>query len=79
MSVITSEDVRLIFGPVEDVVVARILGLNPTREEVAAAYSWLSNNEAPMNAGQRLGSGKVAEIIDILETADDNLPSGTLD
>ena len=51
MSVITSEDVRLIFGPVEDVVVARILGINPTREEVAAAYSWLSNNEAPMNAG----------------------------
>ena len=29
MSVITSEDVRLIFGPVEDVVVARILGINP--------------------------------------------------
>ncbi len=79
MSVITGKEVRSILGPIEDSVVARIVELHPTRAEVAAAYSWLSTNDAPMNAGERLGSGKVAEIIDILETTDDNAPSGSLD
>jgi hypothetical protein len=78
MSVVTGEQVRSILGPTEDAVVVRILALRPTYAEVAAAYAWLNNNEAPMNVGQPLASGKIAEIIDILETAAEDLTTASL-
>ncbi len=77
MSVVTGEEVRSILGPTEDAVIVRILALRPSRAEVVDAHAWLSNNEAPMNAGHPMGSGTVAKIIDILETAEEDSPSVT--
>ncbi|WP_424139576.1 hypothetical protein [Roseomonas chloroacetimidivorans] len=77
MSVLTGEDVRSILGPVDNHLVARILATGATREELAEAYTWLSNNEAPMNSGQPLASGRVAELIDLLEESEEDSPPST--
>jgi hypothetical protein len=74
MSVLAGEDVRSILGPVDDDLVARILATGATREELAEAYAWLSNDEAPMNSGQPLASGRVAELIGLLEESEEDSP-----
>ncbi|MCK8786536.1 hypothetical protein M0638_19350 [Roseomonas sp. NAR14] len=77
MSALTGEDVRSILGTVDNDLMARILATGATREELAEAYAWLSNNEALMNSGQPLASGRVAELIDLLEEGEEDTPPST--
>ncbi|MCG7358122.1 hypothetical protein MHL39_15935 [Roseomonas mucosa] len=74
MSALTGEDVRSILGTVDNDLMARILATGATRDDLAEAYAWLSNDEAPINSGQRLASGRVAELIDLLEETEEEPP-----
>jgi len=75
MATMTREDVRAVLGPVEDSLVVQILGTGASPEELAEAYAWITNDEAPINAGRPLASGRVNLLIDILEAAEEESPS----
>jgi hypothetical protein len=80
MATLTREDVVAVLGPVDDSLVAEILGTGASPEELAEAYAWFTNDEALMNAGRPLASSRVGRLIDILEAAeeDEDEPSASL-
>jgi hypothetical protein len=80
MATLTREDVVAVLGPVDDGLVAEILGTGASPEELAEAYAWFTNDEALMNAGRPLASSRVGRLIDILEAAeeDEDEPSASL-
>jgi hypothetical protein len=68
----TRDDVINAVGVVDDVTIAQLIGTGATREELAEAKAWLSNDEPLMNAGKPLAKGRVGELIDILTDLEDN-------
>ena len=74
MSILTSDDVRAVLGPVEDELVAEIIATGASRDELMEAHAWLTNDEAPMNTGRPLASGRVGRLIDILDAAEEASP-----
>ncbi|NNM72676.1 hypothetical protein [Enterovirga aerilata] len=77
MADLTRDDVVKVLRPAEDTVVARILATGASQEEFAKAWAWMQNDEALMNAGQELPSGRVREIIGILQAVEDDAPAVT--
>lgn len=74
MASLTREEILEALGPVEDIVVSDILATGASGEEFLQARSWLSNDEAPINAGEPLASGRVARLMEILETLEASDP-----
>jgi hypothetical protein len=74
MTALTKTDVPAVLKPAEDTVVAKIMGTGATKQELAEAYAWLHNDEAFMNAGRTLPSGRVGEIVGILQAVEDDAP-----
>lgn len=75
MKRVTRDDVVSAIGPVEDVIIADIIGTGATVNELAEAQAWIANDEPLMNDGRPLASGRVRELIDILaelEPAEDD-------
>jgi hypothetical protein len=72
MTRVTRDDVINAVGVVDDVTIAQLIGTGATREELAEAKAWLSNDEPLMNAGKPLAKGRVGELIDILTDLEDN-------
>jgi hypothetical protein len=66
MSRLTRDDVIKAVGPIDDVTIAEIIGTGATADELAEAQAWIVNDEALLNAGKPLPSGRVRELIDIL-------------
>jgi hypothetical protein len=61
-------------GNVDDAVVAEVLGMEATAEELAQAQAWITNDEALMNSGKPLAGGRVSRLIEIpasIEEQDD--------
>jgi hypothetical protein len=75
MLTLTADDVRAVLGPVDDSLVAEVLAIGASREELVEAYAWITNDEAPMNVGRPLASGRVAQLIDVLEAAVEDEPT----
>jgi hypothetical protein len=75
MLTLTADDVRAVLGPVDDSLVAEVLATGASREELVEAYAWITNDEAPMNVGRPLASGRVAQLIDVLEEAVEDEPT----
>jgi hypothetical protein len=73
MTALTRDQIVSTLGDVEDVVVLEILATGATAKELGEARSWLANDEAPINAGDPLASGRVARLIGILETLEAGL------
>jgi hypothetical protein len=66
MTSLTRKDVVATLGPLDDSVVAEIIATGATPEELAQARAWLANDEALINSGKPLPTGRIADIIDIL-------------
>ncbi len=66
MTRLTRDDVIKAGVAVDDVTIAQIIGTGATAEELAEAQAWIVNDEALMNAGKPLPSGRVGELIEIL-------------
>ena len=64
MTVVTPKD-----GPVDDLVVAEIIGMGATADELAEASAWIANDEAMMNMGQPLAKGRVSRLLEIIAAA----------
>ena len=75
MLTLTADDVRAVLGPVDDSLVAEVLAIGASREELVEAYAWITNDEAPVNVGRPLASGRVAQLIDVLEAAVEDEPT----
>ena len=67
---ITRDDAIKAVGVADDVVIAQIIGTGATIDELAAAQAWMANDEPLMNAGKPLPSGRVGELVEILEKLD---------
>jgi len=77
MSALTREDVIAALGPVDDVVVAQIVGMGATREELAEARAWVASDEPLINSGKPLASGRVARLVEILGTIEEEEADAT--
>ena len=71
MKTLTRAEVLAALGGADDVVVAEILRLGATADELAEARSWIANDEAMINSGRPLASGRVGRLVDILATIED--------
>jgi hypothetical protein len=67
MTRLTRDDVIKAIGEADDVAIAEIIGTGATAEELAEAQAWLANDEALINAGRPLPSGRVGELVEIFE------------
>ena len=69
MTVVTPKDIMAVVGPVDDLVVAEIIGMGATADELAEASAWIANDEAMMNMGQPLAKGRVSRLLEIIAAA----------
>ena len=67
----SAADVTAILGLVDDALVAEIISTGATREDLAQAWYWLNSDEALINEGRPLPSGKVAELAELLSADED--------
>lgn len=58
-------------GNVEDAVVAEVLGMEATAEELAQARAWITNDEALINSGKPLAGGRVSRLVEILTSIEE--------
>lgn len=58
-------------GNVDDAVVAEILAMGATAEELAEAQAWITNDEALINSGKPLMSGRVSRLAEILTSIEE--------
>lgn len=72
MADLTRTDIVAALGPIEDIVVSDILATGASLEELTQARAWLANDEAPINAGDPLASGRVARLMEIIESLEDS-------
>jgi hypothetical protein len=66
MSRLTREDIRSMLGPVDDAVIAEVVGLGATSDDLTEARAWVTNDEALMNAGKPLPGGRVGRLVEII-------------
>lgn len=64
----TAKEIRDIIGPFEDEVITRILDLEPSVEDVAAAYAWLRSDENLVRKLEHALPAKAAQVFDILDS-----------
>jgi hypothetical protein len=63
---LTREEVHSVIGPADEVTVAEIAATQATLEELTRAWAWINSDEALINDGRPLPSGRVAELIELL-------------
>lgn len=71
MTILPREDVASLLRSPDDTTVAEILTTGASREELTEAFEWRQKNEALMNDGRPLPSGRVAQVMEILEADED--------
>jgi hypothetical protein len=74
MAALTRDDIVTVLEPVEDAAVVEILATGATKAEFTEACAWMRSDEALLNAGRKLPSGRVGEIIAILQAVEDDVP-----
>lgn len=68
---LTRSEIERVLGPIDEHLAAEIAATEATEVDLTKALAWLDADEARVNEGDHLPTGKVAELIGILETADD--------
>ncbi len=80
MAPLTRKDVIETIGDVDDVIVADIIATGATVQELAEAQAWVVNDEALLNTGRALPTGRVGQLVEIItakqeeEQQDDTTP-----
>ena len=70
---IASDDVITILGPVDETLVADVIATGATPAELAEAFAWVNNDEALIGEGRPLPSGRVATLVDLLVSDEDEM------
>jgi hypothetical protein len=63
----TAGEIRAVVGALDDSVVAGILALGATREEVLEAWTWFGSDDYLHRELHRAPGGRTAAIVDLLE------------
>jgi hypothetical protein len=71
---LTRDEVVTILGPVDDGIITEVIATEATLKELVEAQAWIANDEAPMNEGRPLASGRVGRLVEILADQDDDEP-----
>jgi hypothetical protein len=71
---LTRAEVIALLGRTDDEVLTDILKMGASRSELAEARAWIENDEAMLNAGRPIPSGRVARLVEILQADDEDLP-----
>ena len=66
----TADEIAAILGPVDEVLIAGINEIGATPAELAQAWAWFNADEALINQGRPLPSGKIAELVSLLEASE---------
>ena len=66
MAAITRKDVIDTLGEFDDVTVADIIATGATLRELTEAQAWLANDEALINTGRPLPTGRVGQLVEII-------------
>lgn len=67
------EEIVRIAGGLDDASIAAIEAMNATPSELIEAMNWLSNDEALISEGRHLPAGRIAALVDMLESPDAEL------
>ena len=70
MQNLTRDEVRKVLGPVDDTVVAQIVATGASQDELAEANGWLTADEALINAGHALPSGRIGQLVEMLQAVE---------
>jgi hypothetical protein len=71
MAPLTREQIVAALGPVDEITISAIMGMGATAEELAEARAWIVDDEAFLNSGKNLASGRVGRLVDILVTIEE--------
>jgi hypothetical protein len=80
MTPLTRKNVIETIGDVDDVTMADIIATGATVHELSEAQSWVVNDEALLNTGRPLPTGRIGQLIEIIaakeqeEQQDDTTP-----
>lgn len=72
MATLTRQDIVAAVGPLDDLIIAQIIALGTTPEELAEAQAWLVNDEPLMNTGRPLPGGRVGQVIELIASAQED-------
>jgi hypothetical protein len=62
------DEIVRIAGGLDDASIAAIEEMNATPAELTEAMNWLSNDEALISEGHHLPAGRIASLVEMLET-----------
>jgi len=65
--VVTASDIRDIVGALDDSVIASIVALGATRDEIIEAQTWLASDDYLHRELHHSLQGRAADVFDILE------------
>lgn len=68
MAELSREAIARVLGPVDNALAAELARTGASEEELRQAHAWLQNDETPINEIRPLPKGRLAELIDILES-----------
>ena len=68
---LTRDAAKALIGPADDLMLTTILDTGATPGELAEAVAWIENDEAMLNEGRPIPTGRVGQLIEILKTKDE--------
>ena len=71
MGPLTREDVVLVVGPADEVMIADVIATQATLAELSQAWAWVNSDEALINQGRPPPSGRTAELVELLASQDE--------
>jgi hypothetical protein len=71
MAPLTRKDMIQTIGDVDDVIVADIIATGATAQELSEAQSWVINDEALLNTGRPLPTGRIGQLVEIIRAKED--------
>ncbi len=72
---ISRSDMEKILGPLDNQLAAEIVALDPSVDELAQAFYWLNAEDAMVADRKNMPTGKVADLVGILEALEDDDPA----
>jgi hypothetical protein len=70
---LTRDDVIRILGGADDQTIAQVIASGATPEELAEAHAWVVNDEPMLNTGRPMATGRVSQLVEILERLEEEL------
>jgi hypothetical protein len=68
---LTPGQARALARPLDDLTLAQVLATGATRAELAEALGWVDNDDAMLNEGRPIPTGRVAQLVELLKARDE--------